>query len=515
MEETKVPESSKKKKAAVKKKLGSENSEKSKKKAKAAKPKAKAQTKAKAPAKKAKTPAKAKAPAKPKAKAAAKKAKAPAKAKAKKVAPRKGKVSIKELLSRRFETGGLDKPAAKSPYKAKAAAKIPKSPPFVSGRSKKQVEQVRALLFRSFDLKEEAPAKKAKAPKAKAKAPAKKAKTPAKPKAKAPAKKAKTPAKPKAKAPAKKAKAPAKAKAKAPAKKAKAKKAAPRKGKVSIKELLFRRFETGVLDKPAAKSPYKAKAAAKIPKSPPFVSGPSEEVEQVRALLFRDFDLAALPEVEEIEEAAPVEEAFEAPVPPAAVLSKPKASAGFGVKLGLSGLAILMAIIIATSFSNRRSFFLKEVGGTVQVWQGKFAPTGSELILSLEGITLPNPIQDVYSKAQVYRLAFDHFQGKADELVYASMAPDFSKINNYLRQAAAYAPTGVERTMTQRRLDSMALLILFHRIDVALIKGTLPDLEAAKASLEKGAGLASSEYQRDLIAKRKAVLDSAISQLSK
>ena len=500
MEETKVPESSKKKKAAVKKKLGSENSEKSKEKAKAAKPKAKAQTKAKAPAKKAKTPAKAKAPAKPKAKAAAKKAKAPAKAKAKKVAPRKGKVSIKELLSRRFETGGLDKPAAKSPYKAKAAAKIPKSPPFVSGRSKKQVEQVRALLFRSFDLKEEAPAKKAKAPKAKAKAPAKKAKTPAKPKAKAPAKKAK---------------APAKAKAKAPAKKAKAKKAAPRKGKVSIKELLFRRFETGVLDKPAAKSPYKAKAAAKIPKSPPFVSGPSEEVEQVRALLFRDFDLAALPEVEEIEEAAPVEEAFEAPVPPAAVLSKPKASAGFGVKLGLSGLAILMAIIIATSFSNRRSFFLKEVGGTVQVWQGKFAPTGSELILSLEGITLPNPIQDVYSKAQVYRLAFDHFQGKADELVYASMAPDFSKINNYLRQAAAYAPTGVERTMTQRRLDSMALLILFHRIDVALIKGTLPDLEAAKASLEKGAGLASSEYQRDLIAKRKAVLDSAISQLSK
>ena len=95
------------------------------------------------------------------------------------------------------------------------------------------------------------------------------------------------------------------------------------------------------------------------------------------------------------------------------------------------------------------------------------------------------------------------------------MEPDFSKINTYLRQAATYAPTGVQRTMAQRRLDSIALLILFHRVDVALIKGTLPDLEAARASLEKGTGYISSEYQRDLIAKRKAVLDSAIAQLSK
>ena len=458
-----MPKSNQKKKTAVKKKQRSEKSKKSKEKTKAIKPKAKA----------------------------------PAKARAKKAAaPKKGKVTIKALLSKRFDTGVMDKLAAQSPYKAKESVKIPESPPFVSGPSRKQVEQVRALLFKSFDLKEKAPAKKSKAGKAKAAA-ATKAKASAK---------AKAPAKAKARTAAK-AKAPAKARAK--------KAAAPKKGKVTIKALLSKRFDTGVMDKLAAQSPYKAKESVKIPESPPFVSGRSrKQVEQVRALLFRAFDLTALPEGEASGDIVPVEEAFQAPVTPA-VLSQPKESAGLAVKLGLSGLAILMAIVIATSLSNRRSFFLKEVGGTLEVWQGKFAPTGSELILSLEGMKLPNPIRDVYSKSEVYRLAFDHYEGKADALLYDSMEPDFSKINTYLRQAATYAPTGVERTMAQRRLDSMALLILLHRVDVALIKGTLPDLEAARASLEKGTGYISSEYQRDLIAKRKAVLDSAIAQLSK
>jgi hypothetical protein len=364
---------------------------------------------------------------------------------------------------------------------------------------------MRALLLKNFDLKEEPAAKKTKkatgvkketTPKSKAAS-----KAPAKAKKKTPVKvKTETPAKPKARK-----KAPAKTKAK--------KAAAPKKAKVSIQELLFRQYGTGATNKAAAKSPHKKAVPVKPPEAPPFVVGQSEaETERIRALLFKVIDLKAEAEVEDVEKPAPDKEGVEAMPPVAPVTYSDSQPTSVAVKLGLSGLAILLAIIVAASFSNRNSFFLKNSKDAVEVWQGKFAPSGSELVLTLEGMKLPNPIRDVYTKSEVYRLVFDHLEGKADTLLYDPVGPDFSQINKYLRQAATYAPTQAERRMAQRRLDSISLLILFHKIDVALIKGTLPELEAAKASLEKGADYASSAYQRDLIAKRRAVLDSAISQ---
>jgi hypothetical protein len=407
----------------------------------------------------------------------------------------KAVVSIKTLLFKQYDTGVMDQLAAKSPYKKQAPVEIPESPPFVAGRSKKQVEQIRALLFKPFDMSvKPAPGpKKAKA----AKKPLKKITT------------AKTEGVKKSPPPAK-TKAPTKALAKA-----KPATAAPRgKAVVSIKTLLFKQYDTGVMDQVAAKSPYKKQAPVEIPESPPFVAGGDrEETARIRALLFREFNLESQLIPVGIDDAETLKETLEVSTPPS-VLPKQEDSGGYALKLGLLGLAVLMTIVIAASLCNRRSFFLKDVGGTVEVWQGKFAPKGSELILSVKDMKMPNPLREIYSKAEVYQLVFNHFRDKADTLLYNPAGPDFSQINECLREAASYAPTQAERMKAQRRLDSIAFLVLLHKVDVALIKGELSDLEGARVILEQGTKYATDDYEHDLIARRKAVLEMAISRLS-
>jgi hypothetical protein len=309
-------------------------------------------------------------------------------------------------------------------------------------------------------------------------------------------------------------KAAARPKAKARPKAApKAKKAvAPKKAKVSIKDLLFKQFDTGVKGR-AAKAPRKA--AIEIPAAPPFVTGyDAKETERIRALLFKKFDLTETV-VEKMKDVAPVEEARE-PIPPAAPASlssgRPRSGAR-GMMLGLGALVFLVAIIIAASLANRDKFYLKDTGAAIEVWRGKFAPTGAELVISLDGMKIPNPIHDVYSEKEAFGIVYEYFQDKADTALNEPEGPDFGEVNRYLRQAASYAPTVESREMIQRRLDGISFLVLLHRTDVALAKGRLPDLTAAQTHLAKAASYASMDYQRELVEKRRFIVEKAIAAL--
>lgn len=314
-----------------------------------------------------------------------------------------------------------------------------------------------------------------------------------------------------------------KAKAKASAKTRGKKAAAPRRRKQSKKDLLFRKFEMVPAEAVVAERVYKPKAPLKFPEAPPFVTGyDEEETKRVRSLLFKQFDLKVEARAEAARVAAPVEAAA-MPSPGAEPVAEykpppPEMSPGPGgtstaVKAGLGVLAVLILIIIGTSFSNRGMFYLKDADGGVQVWRGKFAPIGKELVLHLEGMAMPQPAQDVYSKEEVYPMAFRYFLDKADGLLNDPGGPDFSRIKGYLHQAASYAPTGALRNRVQARLKGIDFVVLLHRADIALTKGTLPDLRAARGYLDKAASYASSSYQREQLAKTRAVLERAIAGL--
>ncbi len=304
------------------------------------------------------------------------------------------------------------------------------------------------------------------------------------------------------------------AKSKVKAKSKPKKPAAPKKAKVSIKDLLLRKFDTGVV---ASKGLYTPKpTTAEIPDSLPFVTGQSaKETERIKALLLKAFDLEAEPRVKEVPK--PVTEEIERPMPP---MPPPSVSGGGAspvtraMIIGLCGLAMLITLVIGASFSNNDKFYVKEAHGAVQVWQGKFAPVGSELVMSLDGMKMPSPVHDVYSKEEAYGMVYNHFLSKADALLNEPGWPDFRKVNAYLRQAGAHAPTVELRQRVQHRLNGLNFLVLLHRSDVALASGKMGDLQAAEEHLKKAGTYASADYQRELVERRRVVVEGALAKLA-
>jgi hypothetical protein len=393
-----------------------------------------------------------KAAAKPKAKQ-----EKPAKAK-ESTAAAKPKVSLKDLVFRKFQTAPTK--TVPGPPQKKAAIKIPDAPPFVTGYGKEETQRIRALLFKNFDLKAKPVTEKAE------------------------------------------------------------KAATAKKAKVSPTDLVFRKFQTAPT-KTAARPPQK-KAAVKIPDAPPFVTGyGKEETQRIRALLFKNFDLKAKPLAAAKKEAGRDKAAMPsgAPLPeympPVSVLSQGSEGKGNAMKAGLAVLALLIVIILATSFSNRDKFYLKNAPGTLQVWRGKFAPTGTELVLSLEGMKAPNPLRDQYTKEEVYPMVFGHLQDQADAALEDSRGPDIAKMKKCLRQAETYAPTNELRRKVQLRLKGMDFIVLLYKADFALSKGTLADLKTAKDYLNEAESYAFLDYHRKLVAETRTAVDRQMAALKR
>jgi hypothetical protein len=310
-----------------------------------------------------------------------------------------------------------------------------------------------------------------------------------------------------------------KAKARATVKTKGKKPPAPRKRKASKRDVLFRKFGPMAAKAPADRGAYEPKARPALPEAPPFVTGyDDQETERIRGLLFKRFDMTAEAPTEAARMAASTEAAAMPSGPetsdayPPAPQGAPAGAGGTSVaiKAGLGALAVLILIIIGTSLSNRSMFYLEKVDDGVQLWRGKFAPVGKELVLHLEGMEMPSPVRDVYSKEEVYPMAFSYFQGKADGLLNDPGGPDFSRIKGYLHEAAFYAPTEAMRHRIQARLDGIDFVVLLYRADIALTKGTLPDLQAARGYLDKAASYASSSYQREQLAEARSVLERTI-----
>jgi len=425
---------------------------------------------------------------------------------------------LKDLLSRQFKLKGQQSKPVKLKEKV---VKIPAAPPFVSGYGQKETGRIRALLLKQFDLAAvEAPPAEVKAKKTKAPAQKKKrtlkdllftqfeAKGKQRKPVKIKEKMVKIPTAP-------------------PFVSGYGKKAAEqvrallfqqfnlpiappvqKKASVSAKDLLFKKFEG------AAVTAVKIeKASVAIPEAPPFISGyGKEETEKIRALLLKQFAIAKGEAVKMQEPLATAQTVPSYEPAPDAATSDPMA---MGKKMALCALIALVAILIGASYSNRGNYYLREADGVVQVWQGKFAPSGEEMILTLDGVTMPEDGQPVYSKQEISPLVFDYLLGSADALLDASQGPDFGAIKKNLFQATDFAPTPVVRTRVENRLRGIDFIVLFHKADIAIGKGTLPDFKDAKAYLARARSAAYTEYQRDIVKRTETVVDEAIAASAK
>ena len=295
--------------------------------------------------------------------------------------------------------------------------------------------------------------------------------------------------------------------------------AAPKLKKVSIKELLQKRFDPWKPDKLFTVKLDKESLKAFV--APPFFKDMAEEkARRIKELLFKKFDMAAIRAAAEktVAQKAAAQKAAE---PDMSVTYKPPAEVDTSVadpmkkamKYAVAVFVILIALIIITSFLNKNNYYVKSSQGAVEIWQGKFSPMGEELLIVLPGGQLPETKKAVYKKTDVFPLISNYYVEKADTLAEVPGMPDFEGIQSYLNKALAYASSADVSQIAHARLNKLDLMILIYKSDVATDKGTVADLENAKGYLTEAARLDIDARQRGLIEQKRKAIDNAIAGL--
>ena len=285
---------------------------------------------------------------------------------------------------------------------------------------------------------------------------------------------------------------------KSAAEKAKAGKAAAEKPKT----------EQAATQKPGADKAFIQKAAAE--KAAAEKAKP-EQAAAHKAEADKAFIQKAAAEKAKTEKAKPEPEvSVSYPPPPKA--AEPADPMEKAFKYGIAGFAVLLVILIGASFANKGNYYLESANGGLKIYQGRFAPMGKELMITLPGVSAPAPPEEVYTMSQVYPLIYNYYLDKADTLLSAQGLPDYQGIRGYLNEALKYAPTNEARKAVYERLDGIELMALLYRADIAARKGTIESLEESLDYLNQAAGLDIDESQAELIDQKRESVRAAIEE---
>jgi colicin import membrane protein len=305
---------------------------------------------------------------------------------------------------------------------------------------------------------------------------------------------------------------------KAPA--VKTKKTAPKttQKKVSVKDLIMKKF--GVWKPETLYTVRPDETDSKDSAAPPFFSGSEEETRRIKELLLKKFDLAEIKAAAEkaAAEKAAAEKAVE---PEVSVSYEPPDSGGTitddpmekAMKYLVAAFAVLIALVIGSSMINKNKFYIHATDGALEIWQGRFAPMGEACLISLPGVQPPETIKNIYSKADAFPLIFNYYVEKADTLLIVPGLPDFAGIKTYLNKALAYATTPAANEAVFSRLNNIELMILLYKADVSASKPTLSDLNQAKGFLSEAARLGIDDLKVDLIHQKMDAVDQQIAAL--
>lgn len=175
-------------------------------------------------------------------------------------------------------------------------------------------------------------------------------------------------------------------------------------------------------------------------------------------------------------------------------------------------ILVLAALVIYSSFSNMKNYYIKATDGAVEIWQGKFAPMSRGLFITLPGAQAPQLIKEVYSKEEVSPIIFNYYVDRADALLDIPGMPDFDGIKFYLNKAISFGTTDNLRKKAYARLNSIDMMIFKYKADVAANKETIDGFKTALEYLNKAALLDLNDDQRKLINQK---TESIMAQIAK
>jgi hypothetical protein len=417
------------------------------------------------------------------------------------------KPSRKELLFKK-----ISPLASPKPYRppAKARKSDGEAPSFFAGLSPEQTTKAKEALRRKFDWKaiKAAGAKYAKDMAAKAEEEAKrKAAEEAKRKAEEEAKrKAAEEAKRKAEEEAKrKAEEEAKRKAEEEAKR-KAEEEAKRKAEEEAK----RKAEEEAKHKAAEEAKRKAEEEAKHKAAEEAKRKAEEEAKRKAAeeAKRKAEEEAKRKAAEEEAQRLAAEEARRQTEAAAAARSQNKP-----LKIGLAAFAVVLTLLILSSYSNTKKYYITAKDGTVEIWRGTFTPMGKTRLIAMPGSALPEPAKEVYGWADAYRLMYQHYIDKADALLDTPGVPDSIALTANLEQAIRYAPNRELRDAARARLINLRLLALVQKAQAALNRGTVESTQAALGFLHEARRFDLSEAEAEMLDRKIDAAQETLTQL--
>jgi len=180
-----------------------------------------------------------------------------------------------------------------------------------------------------------------------------------------------------------------------------------------------------------------------------------------------------------------------------------------GIIISVAALLLIYALIISASVINTHNYYVKTTPEGVKVWKGSFTPLdntflgntllGPKLLIEIPGVQPPSPIKDVYTRAEIYNFIFDHYLKTADAIINQPGIPDVKKLDTFLELAKQYADSDQNRQAATSRQKGLKQLFLLYKADIAMFKGTAPDLQIAAEYLEEAIKLATHKNQKERI----------------
>ncbi|MBW1644205.1 MAG: hypothetical protein JRJ76_15345 [Deltaproteobacteria bacterium] len=185
------------------------------------------------------------------------------------------------------------------------------------------------------------------------------------------------------------------------------------------------------------------------------------------------------------------------------------------LKYAIGCLAFLMVLIVFSSASNVNNYYLYYRDGAVEIWKGRFSPTGKERLIMMPGLLEPKSTKDVYSKEEVFPIICNYYISKANTLLDVPGKPDFTGIKNYLNRALSYATTDALRQTVYARLNSIDVMVFIYKADVAASRRTMSGFAKALEYLAKASSLDPGEVEKALINQKIQLIKDTMADLKK
>jgi len=183
------------------------------------------------------------------------------------------------------------------------------------------------------------------------------------------------------------------------------------------------------------------------------------------------------------------------------------------IKLLAACIAAILLLLIGVSTSNMCKYVVKESGKGIEIWQGRFAPMGYKLLVSLPdmqpGCIRPNA---ALSKAEVFPFICRYYLNKADLVIEQPGDLDVGKIKSLVREAAPYAINDDLKNAVDLRLKGLGHMADLYRAEVLVEKGTPGSLLKAKDMLKRAKASAIGETSQRVIEAKLAEIEARMAQ---